>query len=140
MLLDSCHVARSLVDKVSAIAYVVVVEGAYTRVPRLLNFLFSPQILCIWRSFLGFFKGSCLREKEPTPALPYLPDYDVVAEKERVMSDEADEDLIVMRQLRKEYDEGKVAVEDMSLGIPPGECFGLLGINGEFELPQLIRL
>ncbi len=28
------------------------------------------------------------------------------------------------------YPGGKVAVHNLSLGIPNGECFGLLGING----------
>jgi ABC-type multidrug transport system ATPase subunit len=35
-----------------------------------------------------------------------------------------------MSQLTKIYPNGKVAVNQLSLGIAPGECFGLLGING----------
>lgn len=35
-----------------------------------------------------------------------------------------------MNELSKVYPNGKRAVDVMSLGIPPGECFGLLGING----------
>ena len=57
-------------------------------------------------------------------------DEDVIAENERVASGEANGDLIVIDQLTKVYDNGKVAVNNLSLGIPPGQCFGLLGING----------
>jgi ABC-2 type transport system ATP-binding protein len=37
--------------------------------------------------------------------------------------------LIQLNHLRKEYDE-TVAVSDLSLGIPPGEIYGLIGPNG----------
>jgi ATP-binding cassette, subfamily A (ABC1), member 3 len=66
-----------------------------------------------------------------TTALPE--DNDVVAEEDRVLSGGANGDLIVMSQLSKTYTNGKVAVNQLSLGIPHGECFGLLGINGKFE-------
>jgi len=36
-----------------------------------------------------------------------------------------------LQQLRKVYDNEKVAVTDLSLGISSGEAFGLLGTNGE---------
>ncbi|KAK9761350.1 hypothetical protein K7432_013818 [Basidiobolus ranarum] len=44
-------------------------------------------------------------------------------------------DLVRLRHLRKEYPKNadkkiKVAVQDLSLGIKQGECFGLLGSNG----------
>lgn len=57
-------------------------------------------------------------------------DEDVVAEENRVLNANAENELILMKQLNKVYPGGKVAVNDMSLGIPAGECFGLLGING----------
>lgn len=38
--------------------------------------------------------------------------------------------MIVLRNLRKVYPGGKVAVRDATFGIPRGECFGFLGING----------
>eukprot|EP00550_Attheya_septentrionalis_P003060 CAMPEP_0198282180 /NCGR_PEP_ID=MMETSP1449-20131203/2021_1 /TAXON_ID=420275 /ORGANISM="Attheya septentrionalis, Strain CCMP2084" /LENGTH=1933 /DNA_ID=CAMNT_0043978311 /DNA_START=256 /DNA_END=6057 /DNA_ORIENTATION=+ len=57
-------------------------------------------------------------------------DEDVIAEADRVLNGGANEDLIVLNNLVKRYPNGKLAVNNMSLGIPPGQCFGLLGING----------
>jgi ABC-type multidrug transport system ATPase subunit len=57
-------------------------------------------------------------------------DEDVTAEAERVQSGEADGEAVQLSRLRKVYAGGKVAVKTLSLGIPIGECFGLLGING----------
>lgn len=54
----------------------------------------------------------------------------MIEEQERVLNGKANDDLIVLNQLTKRYDDGKLAVNNMSFGIPPGECFGLLGING----------
>jgi ABC-type uncharacterized transport system ATPase subunit len=61
---------------------------------------------------------------------PYFDDQDVIAEQDRVLCGQANDDLIVMDQLTKVWPPHKVAVNHMSLGIPPGQCFGLLGING----------
>eukprot|EP00538_Stauroneis_constricta_P006033 CAMPEP_0119570644 /NCGR_PEP_ID=MMETSP1352-20130426/43716_1 /TAXON_ID=265584 /ORGANISM="Stauroneis constricta, Strain CCMP1120" /LENGTH=1964 /DNA_ID=CAMNT_0007620313 /DNA_START=556 /DNA_END=6450 /DNA_ORIENTATION=+ len=57
-------------------------------------------------------------------------DSDVIAEQERVKSGGANNDMIVIDQLSKVYSNGKMAVNNISLGIPPGQCFSLLGING----------
>jgi hypothetical protein len=54
-------------------------------------------------------------------------DPDVLAENERVDAGGANDDLIVLNHLTKVYDTGKVAVDNLCLGIPPGQCFGLLG-------------
>jgi ATP-binding cassette, subfamily A (ABC1), member 3 len=59
------------------------------------------------------------------------PDDDVVAEEELVLSGTSEADAIAIKRLTKVYDDGKVAVDNLSLGIAPGECFGLLGINGK---------
>jgi ATP-binding cassette, subfamily A (ABC1), member 3 len=42
--------------------------------------------------------------------------------------------MIVIKKMSKIYGNGKVAVNNLSLGIHYGECFGLLGINGMFSL------
>jgi ABC-type multidrug transport system ATPase subunit len=59
-------------------------------------------------------------------------DEDVKAERARVECGEAEEagDLIVLNKMRKVYGGNKVAVKATSLGVPQGQCFGLLGING----------
>jgi ABC-type multidrug transport system fused ATPase/permease subunit len=62
-------------------------------------------------------------------------DDDVIVENERVRSGKANEDLVVLNALSKQYPNGKQAVDFMSLGIPAGQCFGLLGINGAGKTP-----
>jgi ATPase subunit of ABC transporter with duplicated ATPase domains len=57
-------------------------------------------------------------------------DDDVSAEEQLVLSGSSDRDAIAIKRLTKIYDDGKLAVDNLSLGIAPGECFGLLGING----------
>jgi len=67
------------------------------------------------------------------PAAP-VEDNDVAAERERIVSTSADQlattDAVVLRQLSKVYDNSFLAVDRLSVGIPKGECFGLLGVNG----------
>ena len=57
-------------------------------------------------------------------------DEDVQAEEDRVLSGAADKEMLKMKNLRKVYRGGKVAVKNVTLGIPEGQCFGYLGING----------
>jgi ATP-binding cassette subfamily A (ABC1) protein 1 len=74
-------------------------------------------------------------------------DQDVDAEMRRVKSGEADGDMILLKGLRKVYPPGsaskakaKVAVKDLSFGVPQGECFGFLGINGAGKTSTLKML
>jgi len=60
-------------------------------------------------------------------------DDDVLAEEELVLSDNSEDDAVVFKELRKVYGNGKVAIKNLSLGIPAGECFGLLGTNGSYS-------
>lgn len=60
-------------------------------------------------------------------------DEDIIAEEERVATGKANDSTILISQLKKMYSGGKYAVRGVSLGIPNGECFGLLGINGAGE-------
>jgi hypothetical protein len=78
---------------------------------------------CIWKSSEGNL------EDDSVATLP--DDDDVLAEEKLILSGQADADLIVMKKLTKVHGDGKVAVDNLSLGIAPGECFGLLGINGK---------
>ncbi|XP_032384919.1 ATP-binding cassette sub-family A member 12 isoform X2 [Etheostoma spectabile] len=60
-------------------------------------------------------------------------DVDVATEQQRVASGEASTDILQVNQLTKVYQHLKkkvTAVKSLSLGIPAGECFGLLGVNG----------
>ena len=60
-------------------------------------------------------------------------DNDVVAERHRVLSGHANDDLLVIDGLTKEYKSAMgrlLAVDRLSVGLSSGECFGLLGLNG----------
>lgn len=60
-------------------------------------------------------------------------DEDVRNEAERVASGSAKDDLVTLKSLSKVYRRGIKkfsAVKDISVGIPKGQCFGLLGVNG----------
>lgn len=92
----------------------------------------KPCVMAVWQSIVDIITLRWLTGSgggiDITIALP--DDDDVLAEQDRVLRGEANNDLIVVNQLTKIYSNGKVAVNNLSLGIPPGECFGLLGING----------
>jgi len=89
----------------------------------------NPRVMQLWR--LVTFQWVCSSGRGGVDITSALPDDDdVLAEQERVLAGEANDDLIVVNQMTKVYDNGKKAVNNMSLGIHPGECFGLLGING----------
>jgi hypothetical protein len=91
----------------------------------------NPRVVSIWKGFLSCFTCQWLCDnnydyyadsnREATPS-----DDDVLAEEQRVLTGGSNDDLIVLSQLTKVYDTGKKAVDSLSLGIPPGECFGLL--------------
>uniref|UniRef100_A0A674NQK1 P-type phospholipid transporter n=1 Tax=Takifugu rubripes TaxID=31033 RepID=A0A674NQK1_TAKRU len=58
-------------------------------------------------------------------------DEDVTRERQRVLNGNAQSDILSMINLSKVYKMGKKpAVDRLCLGIPCGECFGLLGVNG----------
>ena len=87
-----------------------------------------------WRKIIQILSLQRFRFQEVTDLVNGTPDDDdVVREQQLVRSGKAEADRIVIRNLSKVYDDGKVAVDNISIGIAPGECFGLLGINGEFQ-------
>jgi ABC-type multidrug transport system ATPase subunit len=92
----------------------------------------NPRAVSLWRMFTNIITCRCAPRRGPhaDDVLAIPDDDDVVREQDRVLSGGANDDLIVISQLTKVYDTGKVAVNNVSLAIPPGQCFGLLGING----------
>ena len=60
-----------------------------------------------------------------------LKDIDVLAEETRVLQGEANDDVIILKDLKKKYNsilgKGTYAVKGVSLGVKNGEVFGLLG-------------
>jgi ATP-binding cassette, subfamily A (ABC1), member 3 len=87
------------------------------------------QFVDQWKStFQKRFMTS--QEPELDNMLNVASDIDVEREHTRVMMGEADWDLIVLKRVRKTFSTGVVAVDELTIGIPPGECFGLIGSNG----------
>ncbi|CAM9287239.1 unnamed protein product [Heterosigma akashiwo] len=73
-------------------------------------------------------------------------DADVAEEEDRVLGGGAEGDVIRIHRIRKAFPDGpcgrgyKEAVRGLSLGIPRGQCFGLLGINGAGKTTTLTIL
>ncbi|XP_031749717.1 ATP-binding cassette sub-family A member 12-like [Xenopus tropicalis] len=101
------------------------IQGAFCFLLRLLindGIIFS----------FNFLKRNCMKSYLVVTKNPEE-DEDVRAERERVDSGQAATDLLQLQGLTKVYHHvGKnmVAVNNITLSIPAGECFGLLGVNG----------
>mmetsp|Transcript_30098 Transcript_30098/g.30579 ORF Transcript_30098/g.30579 Transcript_30098/m.30579 type:complete len:1840 (-) Transcript_30098:237-5756(-) len=67
-------------------------------------------------------------------------DEDVLEEEKRIKDHSADDSTIVINDVKKVYPGGKYAVRGVSVAIPNGECFGLLGINGAGKSTTLSML
>ncbi|XP_032301868.1 ATP-binding cassette sub-family A member 12 [Coturnix japonica] len=86
----------------------------------------------VWNSTLEFLFDR-VHGKAPLLLSVAEEDGDVQAERIRVESGKADFDVVLLQNLTKIYHlphKRIVAVKNISLGIPAGECFGLLGVNG----------
>ncbi|XP_063962912.1 phospholipid-transporting ATPase ABCA1-like isoform X2 [Lytechinus pictus] len=73
------------------------------------------------------------RQVHPPPSLSEQEDDDVQRERQRVLTGRAMNDVIRIENLTKVYRTSRgpmTAVDKMCVGIPKGECFGLLGVNG----------
>ncbi|XP_061489186.1 phospholipid-transporting ATPase ABCA1 isoform X2 [Rhineura floridana] len=58
-------------------------------------------------------------------------DEDVNRERQRILGGGGQSDILEIKELTKIYRmKRKPAVDRICVGIPPGECFGLLGVNG----------
>ena len=94
------------------------------------------------RFFVPYIKQFFIKlKKNSHEVLPITPgeDEDVYMEKKRVNYGGTDNEMIVLNNLVKIYGKHlcgyslhppKVAVNEISVGIGTGECFGLLGVNG----------
>ncbi|KAK7490493.1 hypothetical protein BaRGS_00018279 [Batillaria attramentaria] len=90
-----------------------------------LNLLMEYNCFCKWRWRVS---GAMLRAQVEE-------DVDVIRERERVLSGTADSDILQLNNLTKVYwapgKKGKMtAVDHLCVGVPAGQCFGLLGVNG----------
>ncbi|XP_063285489.1 glucosylceramide transporter ABCA12 [Pelobates fuscus] len=96
----------------------------------LLRLLLNEGIIFSVKSFL---KRTCLKKYQIVLTNTDADeDDDVKAERERVESGRADEAVLELQGLTKIFyhlKKGMIAVNNMTLAIPPGECFGLLGVN-----------
>ena len=99
----------------------------------------TATILYEYFSEMPSLQGRC-RSLVLPPVDSTLKDDDVLAEEEWVASGAANDCSIVVKDFKKIYPGGKYAVKGMSLGIPTGECFGLLGINGAGKSSALYML
>ncbi|CAL8357983.1 unnamed protein product [Merluccius merluccius] len=74
----------------------------------------------------------CIKPSNLTKLTPLgEEDEDVARERQRIVHGLGQGDILELRQLTKVYKrKQKPAVDRLCVGIPPGECFGLLGVNG----------
>ncbi|XP_022102575.1 uncharacterized protein LOC110985686 [Acanthaster planci] len=88
-------------------------------------FLLVVERTCRWQ---------CKDCKTETPDHHGVEDGDVNVERRRVLSGDTKTDLVCVKNLTKVYqsfgNSSLVAVDDLCVGIPGGQCFGLLGVNG----------
>lgn len=94
----------------------------------------SDTLKVVWDHFTSFLMCNFRSKYYVCATDDIVGDDDVVDEEERILSGSTDEDAIVMSQLRKVYGNGTLALNNLSLGIKPGEIFGLLGRNGKTVL------
>ncbi|KAG1677979.1 ATP-binding cassette sub-family A member 2 [Nymphon striatum] len=90
---------------------------------------FIITLLCEFRFFIK------KKEKTMNSLSPVEDeDEDLKNERRRVMRGKTRNDLLVIKEITKVYSTRKLgknlAVNKLCLGVPEGECFGLLGVNG----------
>eukprot|EP00560_Eucampia_antarctica_P008117 CAMPEP_0197826650 /NCGR_PEP_ID=MMETSP1437-20131217/3581_1 /TAXON_ID=49252 ORGANISM="Eucampia antarctica, Strain CCMP1452" /NCGR_SAMPLE_ID=MMETSP1437 /ASSEMBLY_ACC=CAM_ASM_001096 /LENGTH=1876 /DNA_ID=CAMNT_0043427175 /DNA_START=276 /DNA_END=5906 /DNA_ORIENTATION=- len=103
----------------------------------------KPRVVQMWKSFVACLTCRCIFKsnekdlitKDETPL-----DDDVAEEVNRIYNAEGNDDLIVLSDLTKVYNGTKLAVDHLTFGIPAGECFGLLGINGAGKTSAMAML
>nr|XP_045723416.1 glucosylceramide transporter ABCA12 [Mirounga angustirostris] len=110
-------------DKLGAMFVALVSQGTMFFSLRL---LINEWLIKKFRLFFRKFNSSSVMETIDE-------DEDVQAERFRVENGANEFDLVQLHRLTKTYQlihKKIIAVNNISIGIPAGECFGLLGVNG----------
>ncbi|CAM5095263.1 unnamed protein product [Natator depressus] len=117
-------------DRISSKLLGMFIQGTIFFAIRLL--MHDGMIQKVWSSILEFLFNK-VHGRPPLLLEAADEDKDVQAERERVESGRADVDVVQLQSLSKIYHlplRRIMAVKNVSIGIPAGECFGLLGVNG----------
>ncbi|XP_055359678.1 retinal-specific phospholipid-transporting ATPase ABCA4-like isoform X2 [Betta splendens] len=86
---------------------------------------FTLNLLIQYRFFLDHWLSDCKRPPIRDE------DEDVAAERQRIYDGGSRTDILQIRDLSKTYvGRKRAAVDRICVGVPAGECFGLLGVNG----------
>jgi len=102
---------------------------------------FAFMAIVIAWEYYNYSSLSNVFAPKPPPTDSSLKDEDLIEEERRVLAGEADSSsTILVKDMKKMYPGEKFAVRGISLGIPNGECFGLLGINGAGKSTTLSML
>uniref|UniRef100_A0AAQ5X991 P-type phospholipid transporter n=1 Tax=Amphiprion ocellaris TaxID=80972 RepID=A0AAQ5X991_AMPOC len=115
-------------DMVGKNLFAMAVEGVVFFIITILiqyRFFIKPRrcelIVCVCRPVSKLTKLGALGDE----------DEDVARERQRIFHGLGHGDILELRQLTKVFKrKQKPAVDRLCVGIPPGECFGLLGVNG----------
>ncbi|XP_056020266.1 phospholipid-transporting ATPase ABCA1-like isoform X2 [Ostrea edulis] len=94
---------------------------------------FTLNLLIEYNFFIK--RGMCFWSPKPTHTPLDDEDEDVAAERKRILSGEGKDDILRLQNLTKVYrlfgKKGRnTAVDRLCVGVPKGQCFGLLGVNG----------
>ncbi|XP_041481767.1 ATP-binding cassette sub-family A member 2-like isoform X2 [Lytechinus variegatus] len=113
-------------DMLNRMFFVMVIEGVLA---------FAFTVLCEYGYIIRRIEIlPCCRRKKVDKSLLFSEDEDVLRERQRVLVGEASQDLLRIENLTKIYKTRRLgshlAVDGLCLGVPEGECFGLLGVNG----------
>ncbi|XP_062459511.1 glucosylceramide transporter ABCA12 [Pezoporus occidentalis] len=117
-------------DKTTSKLFAMFIQGTVFFAIRLT--VHDRMIQRLWNNILEFLFDRVHGKASLLPPAAEE-DGDVQAERNRVESGKADFDVVQLQNLTKIYHlphKRIMAVKNISLGIPAGECFGLLGVNG----------
>lgn len=100
--------------------------------PHIIAMAVEGLVLFLLNLILEIQWASCLPAPKYNGELPQ-DDSDVAEERKRIESEASKNDVLKIKNMRKAFKgmAGEhIAVDNVTFGIPKGECFGLLGVNG----------